>query len=149
MKKYVLFLYFLPIFLFSGVFEHLLNTDKNYLFEHNFRCHGSICIASEKNIYDNPIMEDAIKVVKTFLDHKEKVFKIEIELLFKNEQKEAFYNALIKSSTDNENIEYKKYELNDKYGNHSFVDITNKKREKEYIDFLTNKYYNIMKSYKN
>ncbi len=149
MRKSFLFLLFTPIFLFSGVFEHLLNKDQNYLFEHNFRCGNSICITSEKNIFDNNILENSIKVVRVFLDHQEKVFKIEIELFNHDERKEAFYNAIVKSSKRDGQIDYLSYDKDDKYGNHSFIDIIDKKRKKNYVDFLTNKYYTVMKSYKN
>jgi hypothetical protein len=149
MKKTILFLLLSPVFLFSGVFEHLLNKDQNYLFEHNFRCHSSTCITSEKNIFDNSIMDDSVKVVKTFLDNKKMVFKIEIELAYHDEKKDAFYNAVLKSAEDKKTIKYNLYDKNDKYGNHSFVNIVDKKREEEYIKFLSDKYYQVMKSYKN
>jgi len=148
MKKSFLILLLFPLFLFSGVFEHLLNKDKNYLFEHNFRCRNATCITSEKNIFDNSAMEDSVKVVKVFLDNKEKVFKIEIELYHHDEKKEAFYNAIKKSSNNTKNIQYVSYDKNDKYGNHSFINIIDKKRKHSYIEFLTNDYYDIMKSYK-
>jgi len=149
MKKSFLFLLLFPLFLYSGVFEHLLNKDKNYLFEHNFRCHNATCITSEKNIFDNEIMDDSVKVVKVFLDHEEKVFKIEIELYYHNEKMEAFYNAVLRSSNDTKSIDYLSYHKNDKYGNHSFIDITDKKRKKMYIDYLSDNYFKVMKSYKN
>ncbi len=149
MKKFLILLTMYPVFLLSGVFEHLLNKDPNYLFEQNFRCHNSICITSEKNIFDNDTMEDSIKVVKVFLDHLDKVFKIEIELYYHDERREAFFNAIKKSSNDAKNITYISYDKNDKYGNHSFIDIIDKKRKKSYIEYLTNDYYKIMKSYKN
>jgi len=149
MKKSIFFLLFCPLFLFSGVFEHLLNKNQNYLFEHNFRCGNSICITSEKNIFDNDVLENSIKVVRVFLDHQEKVFKIEIELFNHDERKEAFYNAIVKSSKRDGQIDYLSYDKDDKYGNHSFIDIIDKKRKQSYVDFLTNKYYTIMKSYKN
>jgi len=148
MKKTILFLLFCPLFLFSGVFEHLLNKDQNYLFKHNFRCGNSICITSEKNIFDNAILEDSIKVIKVFLDHKEKVFKIEIELYYHDERREALYTAILKSSNDAKKINYISYSKNDKYGNHSFIDIIDKNRKKSYIKYLTDNYYNVMKSYK-
>jgi len=149
MKKFLLLLVLYPVFLFSGVFEHLLNKDQNYLFEHNFRCHDKTCITSEKNIFDSEVMDDSVKVVKVFLDNKKKVFKIEIELYYHDEKREAFYNAVKMDSSDTKNIVYLPYDKNDKYGNHSFVSITDKKRRKEYIKFLTSEYYKIMKSYKN
>lgn len=149
MNKTIIFLIFSPVFLFSGVFEHLLYQDKDYLFKHNFRCHNSKCITSEKNIFDNDNMDNSVKVIKTFLDHTEKVFKIEIELSIDNEQKEAFYNAIINNSDKDKNIEYKAYILNDKYGNHPFIDITDIKKKEKYIDYLTNQYDKVMKSYKN
>ena len=149
MKRTVLGLVFFPIFLFSGVFEHLLDKDKNYLFEHNFRCHSSKCITSEKNIFNNETMDNSVKVIKTFLDHKQKVFKIEIELSIYNEEKKSFYNALVKNAGRNKNIIYKEYEIDDKYGNHPFISIIDIKKRKKYIEFLTSQYDKIMKSYKN
>lgn len=149
MKKLVCILMFYPMFLFSGVFEHLLDKDTKYLFQHNFRCHNSICITSEKNIFDNDIMDDSVKVVKTFLDHEEKVFKIEIELSIFGAKSEAFFNALKKSSDNSGKIEYQSYVLNDKYGNHPIIDITYKKRKNNYVKYLSNMYYETMKSYKN
>jgi len=148
-KKIIFFLLFFPIFLFSGVFEHLLNKDKNYLFEHNFRCHNSKCITSEKNVFDDKLIDNSVKIIKTYLDHRGKVYRIEIELSIYNEQKEAFYDALLQSSDKSGQIEYKTYVINDKYGNHHFIDIINKKKQKNYIKFLTSQYYDIMKSYKN
>jgi len=149
MKKTIFFLLFCPLFLFSGVFEHLLNKDTNYLFQHNFRCGNSTCITSEKNIFDNAILEDSIKVIKVFLDHKKMVFKIEIGLYYHDERKEAFFNAVLKSSNDTKKIEYISYDKNDKYGNHSFIDIIDKNRKKLYMNHLTDNYYDVMKSYKN
>jgi len=149
MKKIILFLLVFPVFLFSGIFEHLLNKNQNYLFEHNFRCRNSVCITSEKNIFDNTTIEEMIKVVKVFLDDKNMVFKIEIELNYNNEKKEAFYNALTKDLDKNSNMQYGMYSKNDKYGNHSFIDITDKKRKAAYIESLTQGYYKIIKSYKN
>jgi len=149
MKRVLFFLFFFPLFLFSGVFEHLLNKDINYLFKHNFRCDNSICITREKNIFYNDTMDDLVKVVKVFLDNTNKVFKIEIELYFHDEKKEAFYEAVIKSSDKNKKMDYLSYDKNDKYGNHSFVNIIDKKRRKMYVEFLTEKYYTTMKSYKN
>ena len=149
MKKIIFFLLFFPIFLFSGVFEYLLNKDKEYLFEHNFRCHNSKCIASEKNVFNDKLIDNSVKIIKTFLDHREKVYKIEIELSIYNEKKEAFYNALLQSSDKDMQIEYKTYVINDKYGNHHFIDIIDKKKQANYIKILTAKYYDIMKSNKN
>jgi len=147
-KKIMIFILLFPVFLFSGVFDHLLNKDQNYLFEHNFRCRNSICITSEKNIFDDDTLEDIVKVVKVVLDNKKAVFKIEVELTYHNERKEAFYKALKQDIDLKNNIEYKLYDTNDKYGNHTFIEITDTKRKKEYIEFLTQKYYKIMKSYK-
>ncbi len=149
MKKTVFGLVFFPIFLFSGVFEHLLDKDKNYLFEHNFRCHSSKCITSEKNIFDNESMDNSVKVIRTFLDHKQKVFKIEIELSIYNEEKDSFYNAIIKNADTSGNITYKAYEIDDKYGNHPFISIIDIKKQEKYIKFLTSEYDKVMKSYKN
>jgi len=149
MKKTIIFLLFFPMFLFSGVFEHLLNKNQNYLFEHNFRCHNQTCITSEKNIFDDKIMDDSVKVVKVFLDNREKVFKIEIELSYHDERKEAFYNAVLASSQNRKKIDYSLHDKNDKYGNHSFINIIDKDRKENYIKFLSDKYYKVMKSYKN
>ncbi len=149
MKKIVIVLMFYPIFLFSGVFEHLLNQDKPYLFKHNFRCHDNICITSEKNIFDNIIMDNSVKVVKTFLDHEKKVFKIEIELSLPGEKSEAFFDALKRSADSSGKIEYKSYMLNDKYGNHPIIDITYRKRKNAYIKYLSKMYYDTMIGYKN
>jgi len=149
MKKIILIFIFYPIFLFSGVFEHLLNQDTKYLFQHNFRCHNSICITSEKNIFDNVVMDNSVKVVKTFLDHEKKVFKIEIELAIFGEKKEAFFDAVKKSGDSTGKIDYKSYLLNDKYGNHPIIDITYKKRRKNYIKHLSEIYFKTMKSYQN
>ena len=149
MKKIILILMFYPIFLFSGVFEHLLNQDTKYLFKHNFRCHNSICITSEKNIFDNEIMDSSVKIVKTFLDHEEKVFKIEIELSIFGEKSEAFFIALKKGANSSGKIEYKSYILNDKYGNHPIINIIYRKRKNNYIKYLSNMYYKTMESYTN
>lgn len=148
MKKFVLILLLFTTISFAGVFEHLLNKDKNYLFEHNFRCNDNICITSEKNIFDNYIMDTSVKVIKTFLDHEDKVFKVEIELSILGEKREAFYDAIIKTSDKSGKITYKSYIVNDKYGNHPFIDITDKQRRKKYIKHLSDIYYNTMKSYK-
>ena len=80
---------------------------------------------------------------------RDKVFKIEIELSIHDERKVAFYNALVKASTQNDEIIYKSYVINDKYGIHPFIDIIDKKRRQEYIDHMSNIYYKTMKSYKN
>jgi hypothetical protein len=148
LKKIFIFLMFYPIFLFSGVFEHLLDKDKNYLFKHNFRCNESICITSEKNIFDNEIMDKSVKVIRVFLDHNSRVFKIEIELSVYLEKREAFYIAMQKSAIKTGSLEYSSYVVNDKYGNHSLIDIVDKKMRKNYIKHLTETYYNTMKSYK-
>lgn len=149
MKKIVILALFYPIFLFSGVFEHLLNKDINYLFEQNFRCRDSICITSEKNIFDNDLMDSSIKVIRAFLDHEKKVFKIEIELSISGLQREAFFDAIMRNTDKNKNLEYKSYEINDKYGNHPIIDIINKKRKENYKMNLSDQYYKTMKSYKN
>ncbi|WP_458701195.1 hypothetical protein ACKGJI_03590 [Sulfurospirillum sp. 1307] len=148
MKKILLILLFFVTLSYAGIFEHLLSQDKNYLFKHNFRCNDNICIASEKNIYDDKIMDTSVKVVKVFLDHEGKVFKIEIELSIFNEKHEAFFNAIIKSSQKDDKITYKYYTLNDKYGVHPFIDIIDNRRRKLYIEHLTNIYYDTMQGYK-
>lgn len=148
MKKLILFLICCPIFLFSGVFEHLIAKDKNYLFEHNFRCKNQICITSEKNIFDNSVMDNSVKIIKTFLDNNDKVFKIEIELSLEKEEREAFYNAVLKSSDTKADVTYSAYTLNDKYGNHLFIDITHSKMKKAYISHMSDIYYQAMQSYK-
>ncbi|WP_024955882.1 hypothetical protein [Sulfurospirillum arcachonense] len=149
MKKIILFLLCYPIFLFSGVFEHLINKDKTYLFEHNFRCNNSICISSEKNIFDNAVMDHSVKVIKTFLDHNDKVFKIEIELSIYNEKREAFYDAILRTASKKERFKYSSYMVNDKYGNHPFIDIIDTTMEKKYISHLSDIFYKTMTSYKN
>ena len=146
MKKIVILSLFYPIFLFSGVFEHLLNKDINYLFEQNFRCRANVCITSEKNIFDNEMMDSSVKVIRTFLDHEQKVYKIEIELSITGLQREAFFDAITRDK--NEKLEYKSYETNDKYGNHPIVDIINKQRRENYKMNLSDQYYKTMKSYK-
>lgn len=148
MKKLIYIFLLLCTVSYGGVFEHLINKDKNYLFKHNFRCNNGICITSEKNIFDNYIMDTSVKVIKAFLDHEDKVFKVEIELSLHNEKKEAFYDAIIKTSDKSGKITYKSYTINDKYGNHPFIDIVNKQRRKKYIRHLSDIYYNTMKSYK-
>jgi len=149
MKKFMVILIFYPIFLFSGVFEHLIDKDTKYLFQHNFRCHNGICITSEKNIFDNEIMDNSVKVVKTFIDHEEKVFKIEIELSIVAEKSEAFFDAIKKSADNSGKLDYKLHLFNDKYGNHILIDIISKKRKDDYIQHLSKIYYKTMKSYKN
>jgi hypothetical protein len=149
MKKVALILVLYPIFLFSGVFEHLLNKDINYLFEHNFRCHSNICITSEKNIFDNDVMDSSVKVIKAFIDHEKRVFKIEIELSMVGEEREAFFDAIKRSADKNSTLEYKSYLLNDKYGNHPLIDIVDPNRREKYIMNLSDEYYKTMKSYKN
>jgi hypothetical protein len=147
-KSFLVFFLFLPIFLFAGVFEHLLNQDIQYLFKHQFRCLNGICISPEKNVYDNEIMDKSIKVIKAFLDHEEKVFKLEIELNIYEEEKDAFYESMLKLADKSGHIVYDLKTLNDKYGNHSIIYLTDKIRKKNYTTYLSDKYYRIMKKYK-
>lgn len=149
MKKFILLLIVFPIYLFSGVFEHLLNQDLDYLHKHNFRCNKSTCITRENNVFDNEIMDNSVKIVKAFLDHKKKVFKIHVELLIFEEESEAFYSAIIKTSNRSGLISYAHKEVNDKYANHSFIEIIDNQREKVYMDYLKDMYLKAMQSYKN
>lgn len=149
MKKILFMIIYCPILLFSGVFEHLIDKDTTYLFEHNFRCNNNICITSEKNIFDNHVMDASVKVIKAFIDHEEKVYKIEIELSITGEKSDAFFNAIQMNAEKNGKISYKAYTLNDKYGNHPIIDIISIKRKDNYIKHLSEIYSTTMKSYKN
>lgn len=149
MKMLLVLFILYPVFLFSGVFEHLMGKDINYLFEHRFQCSHSICLSQQNDIFDNDVMDDSIKVVKAFLDHEEKVFKIELELTLEEEKKDAFYNAIVLSKNEYDNAIYSLETINDKYGNHNIVTILDKERTANYKKFLTSEYYNAMKSYTN
>lgn len=148
MQKKLIFLVFCPIFLFSGVFEHLLDKNMNYLFENHFTCLKGICQSKEKNIFDNNMMDDSIQIIKTFLDQDDKVFKIEIELTIRNEQKNGFYQALLDTAVVDKNIEYSLVETNDKYGNHTVINIIQKNRQKKYIKYYRDMYLKTIKNYK-
>lgn len=147
-KKIFVFLTFFPLFLFGGVFEHLLGKDVQYLFQHQFRCHDGTCISPEKNIFDNDTIESSVKFVKAFLDHEERVFKVEVELNLFEEDKEAFYNAIIQVSDKSGKISYDLQSTYDKYGNHSIIYLIDKERKKSYMNHLTKQYAQAMKSYK-
>lgn len=147
MKKLIFILIFFPAFLFSGIFEHLLNKDTQYLLKHNFKCSKNICSISKNKIFNNKIMDDSVKVVKTFLDHEKKVYKIEVELSIFEEKSEAFFDALKKNGHSSGKVEYKSYMLSDKYGSHPIVDITYRKRRNDYIKHLSKIYYETMKNY--
>jgi len=148
MRKILIFLLIYPIFLFSGIFEHLLDKDKNYLQENHFTCLYGICQTKEKNIFDNSLIDDSIKIVRTHLDQNDKVFKVEIDLLLKDERKDGFYQAIIDSNKKNENISYELETINDKYGNHTKITLTSKKRKNNYIRYFRDKYLDAMKKYK-
>ncbi len=148
MKKIIFIVLLISTFSCANMFEDLLGKNKNYLFKHNFRCNDGICITSEKNVFNNKALEDSIKVVKVFLDNKDNVFKVELELKIYNEQREAFFNAILKSSSKSRKIKYKSYIVNDKYGNHPFIDITDLQRRKRYINYMSEIFYNNIKNYK-
>jgi len=148
MKKNLIFLLFCPIFLFSGIFEHLLDKDKIYIQENHFTCSHQICQTTENNIYDNDIMDDSIKIIKAYLDQNSIVYKLEIELLFQDEKKDGFYQAILDNSGKNNNIGYSLDTINDKYGNHTKVTIISKDRKNTYIKYFRDKYLNAMKKYK-
>jgi hypothetical protein len=148
MKKIIPLYCAIPIFLFGGVFEHLLNKDQNYLFKHNFRCHENICISPEKNIFDQKKINHATKLITVFLDHEKKVYKIEIELYVKDIEKNAFYSAVVQLAPKEKLISYSLEERDDKYGNHSLIIIIDVQREKKYMNFLTQEYKEIMNQYK-
>ena len=147
MKKLLVLFIIYPVFLFSGIFEHLLGKDINYLFEHRFQCSHSICVSQEENIFDDNLMNDSIRVVKSFLDHEGKVFKIKLELTLNDEKKDAFYEAIVLSSNKPSEIDYSLETINDKYGNHNIVTITDIARKDSYKKYLIERYYKIMKKY--
>lgn len=137
-----------PIMIFANIFEDLLEKDKDYLLDHHFTCAGTVCQTNEKNIYDNALLDDAIKVVLAYLDHQNRVFKIELVMYLQDEAKNAFYEAITEIANKDRDIQYELETIMDKYGNHTKVIITDKIKKRVLVDFYKKQYISILKQYK-